>query len=103
MAEHRFCNPRTGVRFSLGAPSFVVRKVKGAWASHWLDNDQIPHLPQISLFHSSTAVVQLTVNQLVVGSIPACGAKYEREKCQRIQHIKECIRTLARMVVRLAH
>ena len=26
------------------------------------------------LFHSSTAVVQLTVNQLVVGSIPACGA-----------------------------
>ena len=27
------------------------------------------------LFHSSTAVVQLTVNQLVVGSIPACGAK----------------------------
>ena len=26
------------------------------------------------LFQSSTAVVQLTVNQLVVGSIPACGA-----------------------------
>ncbi len=29
----------------------------------------------VILFHSSTAVVQLTVNQLVVGSIPACGAK----------------------------
>ena len=28
------------------------------------------------LFQSSTAVVQLTVNQLVVGSIPACGANY---------------------------
>ena len=28
-----------------------------------------------SLFQSSTAVVQLTVNQLVVGSIPAFGAK----------------------------
>ena len=28
----------------------------------------------VILFHSSTAVVQLTVNQLVVGSIPACGA-----------------------------
>ena len=28
------------------------------------------------LFHSSTAVVQLTVNQLVVGSIPACGASF---------------------------
>ena len=27
------------------------------------------------LFQSSTAVVQLTVNQLVVGSIPASGAK----------------------------
>ena len=27
-----------------------------------------------NIFHSSTAVVQLTVNQLVVGSIPACGA-----------------------------
>jgi hypothetical protein len=24
----------------------VVRKVKGEWASRWLDNDQIPHLPQ---------------------------------------------------------
>ena len=28
------------------------------------------------LFRSSTAVVQLTVNQLVVGSIPAFGAKF---------------------------
>ena len=28
------------------------------------------------IFHSSTAVVQLTVNQLVVGSIPACGASF---------------------------
>ena len=32
-----------------------------------------------SLFQSSTAVVQLTVNQLVVGSIPASGAKLLRE------------------------
>ena len=31
----------------------------------------------VILFHSSTAVVQLTVNQLVVGSIPACGAIYK--------------------------
>ena len=30
------------------------------------------------IFHSSTAVVQLTVNQLVVGSIPACGASFIR-------------------------
>ncbi len=29
-----------------------------------------------SLFRSSTAVVQLTVNQLVVGSIPASGASF---------------------------
>jgi len=28
------------------------------------------------LFQCSTAVVQLTVNQLVVGSIPATGAKF---------------------------
>ena len=27
------------------------------------------------IFHSSTAVVQLAVNQLVVGSIPASGAR----------------------------
>ena len=30
--------------------------------------------PGTRIFHSSTAVVQLAVNQLVVGSIPACGA-----------------------------
>ena len=30
----------------------------------------------VVLFHSSTAVVQVTVNHLVVGSIPACGAIY---------------------------
>ncbi len=30
------------------------------------------------LFQSSTAVVQLTVNQLVVGSIPASGANLPR-------------------------
>ena len=64
------------VRVSLGAPSFVVRKVKGTWASYWLDNNQIPYLPQIILFQCSTAVVQLTVNQLVVGSIPATGASF---------------------------
>ena len=29
-----------------------------------------------SIFQCSTAVVQLTVNQLVVGSIPATGAKF---------------------------
>ena len=47
--------------------------------AYWLvtpeDGDRYPVGPP-SLFHSSTAVVQLTVNQLVVGSIPACGAKY---------------------------
>ena len=32
-------------------------------------------LPTKVLFQSSTAVVQLTVNQLVVGSIPASGAR----------------------------
>jgi hypothetical protein len=37
------------------------------------EGDRYPLGPP-SLFHSSTAVVQLTVNQLVVGSIPACGA-----------------------------
>ena len=36
------------------------------------EGDRYPLGPP-SLFHSSTAVVQLTVNQLVVGSIPACG------------------------------
>ena len=34
----------------------------------------------VILFHSSTAVVQLTVNQLVVGSIPASGAKQRRTR-----------------------
>ena len=47
MVEVLFCKQGVVVRFHPGAPS---------------------------LFHSSTAVVQLTVNQLVVGSIPACGA-----------------------------
>ena len=38
---------------------------------------QVRILPlQPSLFQSSTAVVQLTVNQLVVGSIPASGASF---------------------------
>ena len=41
--------------------------------------DQIPHLPQIILFQCSTAVVQLTVNQLVVGSIPATGAIFKKD------------------------
>ena len=47
VVEVLFCKQGVVVRFHPGAPS---------------------------LFHSSTAVVQLTVNQLVVGSIPACGA-----------------------------
>ena len=33
----------------------------------------------VILFHSSTAVVQLTVNQLVVGSIPATGAIFKKD------------------------
>ena len=37
------------------------------------EGDRYPLGPP-DIFHSSTAVVQLTVNQLVVGSIPACGA-----------------------------
>ncbi len=36
----------------------------------------------VILFHSSTAVVQLTVNQLVVGSIPACGAIFKGDVAQ---------------------
>jgi hypothetical protein len=35
--------------------------------------------PLADLFRCSTAVVQLTVNQLVVGSIPATGAKILRD------------------------
>ena len=27
MVEHRFCNPRTGVRFSLGAPNSIGNKM----------------------------------------------------------------------------
>ena len=33
-------------------------------------------VPQPILFRDSTAVVQLTVNQLVVGSIPTLGASF---------------------------
>ena len=36
----------------------------------------------VILFHSSTAVVQLAVNQLVVGSIPACGAIFKGDVAQ---------------------
>ena len=39
------------------------------------EGDRYPLGPP-DIFHSSTAVVQLTVNQLVVGSIPACGASF---------------------------
>ena len=35
------------------------------------------------LFQSSTAVVQLTVNQLVVGSIPASGAIFKGDVAKR--------------------
>ena len=34
------------------------------------------HPPQPILFHDSTEVVQLTVNQLVPGSIPGRGASF---------------------------
>ena len=49
--------------------------------AYWLvtpeDGDRYPvGPPYIILFQCSTAVVQLTVNQLVVGSIPATGAKF---------------------------
>jgi hypothetical protein len=48
MVEHLFCNQVMAVRFCHGAPEF--------------------------LFQSSTAVVQQTVNLLVIGSIPIFGA-----------------------------
>ena len=39
-----------------------------------------------SLFRSSTAVVQLTVNQLVVGSIPTLGAKFKHSNLVRTRY-----------------
>jgi hypothetical protein len=39
------------------------------------EGDRYPLEPPV-LFQCSTAVVQLTVNQLVVGSIPATGASF---------------------------
>ena len=44
-------------------------------ACHAVDRSSILLGTAKVLFQSSTAVVQLTVNQLVVGSIPASGAK----------------------------
>jgi hypothetical protein len=68
---------KEGDRYPLRPPSFVVRKVKGEWEAKGT-NPSSGYLTchKLVLFHSSTAVVQLTVNQLVVGSIPACGAKF---------------------------
>ena len=51
MVLERFAKPSDALNRLWGSSPqssarFVVRKVKGEWASHWLDNDQIPHLPQ---------------------------------------------------------
>jgi hypothetical protein len=102
VVEVRFCNPGVAVRFCPGAPSLNERAaakrvlnrpvelpgvstiIGGAAVMVWQGIVNPPlfgasrfdpyHLHQI-LFQSSTAVVQLTVNQLVAGSIPASGAK----------------------------
>jgi hypothetical protein len=49
------------------------------------EGDRYPLGPP-DIFHSSTAVVQLTVNQLVVGSIPACGASFRIHSAKNYFH-----------------
>ena len=64
----------SGVRFFSGAPKFTrcSLMVKHVVWDHELKVRFF--LPRPVLFHDSTAVVQLTVNQLVPGSIPGRGA-----------------------------
>ena len=63
------------VRFSYRVPNMVL-SYSGYYTglSSRISGFDSPQDRQI-IFHSSTAVVQQTVNLLVVGSIPTCGAK----------------------------
>ena len=63
VVEHRLDKARVGGSFPPGGTKFLLTAAAVGYI--------------IEIFHSSTAVVQETVNLLVVGSIPACGAKFE--------------------------
>ncbi len=64
------------VRIHLSPPNLGSKVFTDArWLVTPEEGDRYPLEPP-SLFQSSTAVVQLTVNQLVVGSIPAFGASF---------------------------
>jgi hypothetical protein len=76
MDAHQPVTLKEGDRYPLRPPIYnIAGRVRSPLRSHKPGASlvQIQH-PLPFLFHSSTAVVQLTVNQLVVGSIPACGA-----------------------------
>ena len=64
---------RPRVRVPYGAPRF---RMSTANSKAKLFGCLATKIILLFLFRSSTAVVQLTVNQLVVGSIPASGAIY---------------------------
>ena len=72
------CHARRRGSLPLETASFVVRKVKGEWASRGGRTSKTRYLTchKFVLFRDSTAAVQLTVNQLVVGSIPTLGASF---------------------------
>jgi len=76
MDAHWLVTPEEGDRYPLGPPSLTRDRVTVIQESHKLQMGVRFPLPQPGLFRSSTAVVQLTVNQLVVGSIPASGANF---------------------------
>ena len=66
-----------GARTRYQLYKFLINKIAGIQGirqSHKLGAEGSNPSPATILFRCSTAVVQLTVNQLVVGSIPATGA-----------------------------
>ena len=71
MDAHEPVTLEEGDRYPLGPPSFFEATAPGHFLARALGPATVASL---FLFHSSTAVVQETVNLLVVGSIPACGA-----------------------------
>ena len=69
MDAHQPVTLKEGDRYPLGPPNIRPK------ASHSV-HSVCSNLGLFLLFRSSTAVVQLTVNQLVAGSIPASGASF---------------------------
>ena len=114
MGARRLCTAEVRVRFSYGPPINNCRLIKRSGRSHkpirarsvtatcYQFNPSVAQPGSASalgaegrefeplhsdhvLFQCSTAVVQLTVNQLVVGSIPATGAIQSRDRVKVIR------------------